>query len=181
MANLLQDLQQTVGFRGSGSGASGRTLAPTSSIERTDWSRSTLRAAFCRIVGLLKEASIASKTCPSERRPLSVTVAPMRRETAWSLAAPPLAIVFVVDPEREAEMSDVRLRAFYGVTPTEATIARLISRGTGVKAAARVLGIAPSTARTHLHRVFEKTGTSRQAELTNLVNSLASLSGNLTE
>jgi DNA-binding CsgD family transcriptional regulator/PAS domain-containing protein len=118
---------------------------------------------------------------PSERRPLSVTVVPMRRETAWSLAAPPLAIVFVADPEREAEMSDVRLRAFYGVTPTEATIARLISRGSGVKAAARVLGIAPSTARTHLHRVFEKTGTSRQAELTNLVNSLASLSGNLTE
>ena len=114
---------------------------------------------------------------PSGRRPLSVIVAPMRREAPWSLVAPPLTIVFVADPERDAEMPGSRLRALYGVTPTEATVARLISKGSGVKGAARLLGIAPSTARTHLHRVFEKTGTTRQAELAHLVNRIASVSG----
>lgn len=113
---------------------------------------------------------------PSGRRSLSVIVAPMRREALWRLAAPPLAIVFIADPERDAEMPESRLRELYRVTPTEATVARLIAKGSGVKAAARVLGIAPSTARTHLHRVFEKTGTSRQAELAHLVNRIASVS-----
>jgi DNA-binding CsgD family transcriptional regulator len=33
---------------------------------------------------------------------------------------------------------------------------------------ARRLGIAPATARTHLHRIFRKTGTTRQSELVQL-------------
>ena len=70
-------------------------------------------------------------------------------------------------------------RALYGMTATEAAVAGLISKGTGVKAAARKLGIAPSTVRTHLHRVFEKTETRRQAELAHLVNQVASRSGTL--
>ena len=93
--------------------------------------------------------------------------------------APPMAIVFVVDPEQDGELSQSRLRALYGMTGTEATVAGLISTGTGVKAAARKLGIAPSTVRTHLHRVFEKTETRRQAELAHLVNQVASLSGTI--
>jgi DNA-binding CsgD family transcriptional regulator len=113
----------------------------------------------------------------SGRRPLSVTVAPMRRERAWSSVTHPIAIVFIADPERDAEPSVSRLRGLYGMTPAEAVVAGIISKGNGVKSAARALGIAPSTARTHLHRIFEKTGTRRQAELANLVNQIASLSG----
>ncbi len=116
---------------------------------------------------------------PSGRRPLSVTVAPMRRETAWCSMAPPMAIVFVADPEQDGVLSQSRLRALYGMTGTEAAVAGLISKGTGVKAAARKLGIAPSTVRTHLHRVFKKTETKRQAELAHLVNQVASLSGTI--
>jgi DNA-binding CsgD family transcriptional regulator len=111
---------------------------------------------------------------PSGRRPLSVTVAPLRGETAWSLNALPYVIVFVADPEQDSELPESRLRALYGMTRAEATVAGLISKGAGVKATARQLGIAPSTARTHLHRIFDKTGTRRQAELAHLVNKIAS-------
>ena len=114
---------------------------------------------------------------PSGRRPLSVIVAPMRREAPWSLVAPPLAIIFVADPERDAEIPEPLLRALYGMTPTEAAVARLIAKGRGVKAAARAMGIAPSTARTHLHRVFAKTETGRQAELAHLLNQIAPFGG----
>jgi DNA-binding CsgD family transcriptional regulator len=113
---------------------------------------------------------------PSRRRPLSVTVVPMRREMAWWSPAPPMAILFVADLEQDGELSESRLRTLYGMTRAEATVAGLISKGSGVKAAARQLGIAPSTARTHLHRVFDKTGTRRQAELAHLVNQITSLS-----
>jgi DNA-binding NarL/FixJ family response regulator len=39
----------------------------------------------------------------------------------------------------------------------------------GVPEVAQVLGIAPSTVRTHLGRIHEKTGGSRQADLVKLV------------
>jgi DNA-binding CsgD family transcriptional regulator len=39
---------------------------------------------------------------------------------------------------------------------------------------ARVLGVAPSTIRTHLGRVYEKTGVARQADLVKLVAGFAS-------
>ncbi len=40
------------------------------------------------------------------------------------------------------------------------------------------LGVAASTLRWHLQRVFEKTGTARQAELARLVERLGTLGGN---
>lgn len=45
---------------------------------------------------------------PSGRRPLSVIVAPMRSEMPWCLAPPPLAMVFVADPEQDGKMSEAR-------------------------------------------------------------------------
>lgn len=41
--------------------------------------------------------------------------------------------------------------------------------GTGIQAAADRLQISRSTGRTHLARIFEKTGTHRQAELVHLM------------
>jgi DNA-binding CsgD family transcriptional regulator len=101
----------------------------------------------------------------------------MRCETEWCPLASPIAIVFVADPEQDDELPESRLRVLYGMTRAEARVAGLISKGGGVKATARILGIAPSTARTHLHRVFDKTGTTRQAELAHLVRQITSLSG----
>ena len=39
----------------------------------------------------------------------------------------------------------------------------------GVPEVAEVLGVAPTTVRTHLGRVYEKTGAARQADLVKLV------------
>jgi DNA-binding CsgD family transcriptional regulator len=113
---------------------------------------------------------------PSGRRSLLVTIVPMRRETARYLVRPAAAIVFVADPEQESHRSEPRLQALYGMTRTEAAVAGLVSKGGGVKAAARKLGIAPSTARTHLHRIFDKTGTRGQAELAYLINKIIPVS-----
>ena len=43
----------------------------------------------------------------------------------------------------------------------------------GVPETAETLGVAESTVKTHLHRIFGKTGTSRQAELVKLVAGFA--------
>src|SRR5262249_7133994 len=44
----------------------------------------------------------------------------------------------------------------------------------GVPETAEVLGVAQATVKTHLHRVFGKTGTARQAELVKLVAAFSS-------
>ena len=57
----------------------------------------------------------------------------------------------------------------FGLTRRESEVALTIVAGHGLRAAAQQLGIALTTARTHLQHVFEKTNTRRQSELTSLI------------
>ena len=68
-----------------------------------------------------------------------------------------------------AAPSGRQLRDQFGLTTAEATFALEIIQGQGLKACAKRLKISEPTARTHLQRIFEKTGTRRQAELVRLV------------
>jgi len=80
-----------------------------------------------------------------------------------------LVAVFVIDPSAAADPSPEQLRVQFGLTAAEAAFACAIVRGEGVKECARTIGISEPTARTHLHRIFEKTGTKRQAQLVRVV------------
>jgi DNA-binding CsgD family transcriptional regulator len=53
----------------------------------------------------------------------------------------------------------------YGLSDAQLRLAREIVGGLALPAAAEKLGISPNTARTHLNRIFEKTGVSNQAAL----------------
>ncbi|MBC9879139.1 helix-turn-helix transcriptional regulator [Bradyrhizobium sp. INPA01-394B] len=57
----------------------------------------------------------------------------------------------------------------FELTPAELRVLQSIVDIGGVPETAGALGIAETTVKTHLHRVFDKTGTSRQAELVKLV------------
>ena len=58
----------------------------------------------------------------------------------------------------------------YAITPAEFRVMMLIVQGMTIAEAAETLGISP-TAKTHLARLFDKTGTSRQADLVRLAMS----------
>lgn len=77
----------------------------------------------------------------------------------------PLVAVFVIDPASATDPSAEQLRQQFGLTPAEAGVACEVVKGFGLVECASRIGISQATARTHLHRVFEKTGTKRQAEL----------------
>ncbi|MFC4350608.1 helix-turn-helix transcriptional regulator [Fodinicurvata halophila] len=81
----------------------------------------------------------------------------------------PVAVLVITDPEQDREHFKENLRQRFDLTPAEATLALEILKGDGRKAAADRLGISPSTVRTHLMRVFAKTGVQRQAELVRLL------------
>jgi DNA-binding CsgD family transcriptional regulator len=112
---------------------------------------------------------------PSLRRPYQVLVSPLSMQTpsAAFVSQRPAAVVLIIDPDMEPASAEQRLRALYGLTSAEARVAMAIGSGDGLCTVAESLGVLPSTARTHLHHVFLKTGTRRQAQLVQLLTQTA--------
>ena len=107
------------------------------------------------------------------RSPLSLLIAPLPMETRCGLVAPqPMAVIFVNDPDNSNKPAVVQFREKFGMTPAEARFAAEILKGDGIQAAADRLSISRATARTHLSRIFDKTGTRRQAELVGVLLSI---------
>lgn len=106
--------------------------------------------------------------------PLRIAVAPFPSKAehlhlAWLGRARPVAILMIVTSGREQHEPRESLRHRFGLTAAEADLAQEIVMGDGRQAAAARLGISLATARTHLERIFEKTGVHRQAELVRLL------------
>lgn len=74
-------------------------------------------------------------------------------------------VLFVVDPSDADGLEEADLEVAFDLTPAEARLAARLVAGDTVQAAGRALGIRITTARTHLSRIFLKTGTTRQPEL----------------
>jgi DNA-binding CsgD family transcriptional regulator len=108
------------------------------------------------------------------RLPLDILIMPVKSETAivhmsWTRSRRPTAVLIVSDPETEMRTRAELLRGRFGFTPAEAAFALEIIKGDGRQAAADRLGITVGTARSHLSRIFDKTGSRRQAELVRLL------------
>jgi len=146
--------------------------------------------ALRRLIALCADATLGNDgsgdaVCVARgegRAPLDVVVAPLgseqsRAEITLLGAARPAAILIVTDPEREREQRRGQLHERFGLTPAESDVAQEIIKGDGRRAAATRLGISLATARTHLERIFEKTGVHRQAELVRLLFQTKSAAG----
>jgi DNA-binding CsgD family transcriptional regulator len=75
------------------------------------------------------------------------------------------AVIFVSDPGRHLRPSRERLHSLFGLSHAECGLVELLAAGHSLRAAAARLAITNESARTYLKRIFEKTGTRRQAEL----------------
>jgi DNA-binding CsgD family transcriptional regulator len=101
--------------------------------------------------------------------PRKLLVIPLRASAPVPVPGLPVAILLEAG-DRSHEATIARLRLHYGLTPAEAAFAVEIAKGDGKRAAAARRGISYSTARTHLSRIFDKTGVHRQTELVRLID-----------
>jgi DNA-binding CsgD family transcriptional regulator len=85
---------------------------------------------------------------------------------------PRLFALFVVDASRAKAASPRRIVELFGVTNQEARIASLLAAGARLDEASAQMGISIGTGRFHLKNLLGKTATSRQAELSQLINCL---------
>ena len=95
-----------------------------------------------------------------------------RLRVAAGLAA--TAAIFVQQADQSAPPPVVAISELYALTPAETRVLFTIVELGGVPETAAALGIADSTVRSHLQRVFAKTDCARQADLVKLVTRFAS-------
>jgi DNA-binding CsgD family transcriptional regulator len=84
-------------------------------------------------------------------------------------------LVFIVDPVNSSGMPISWVMDAYGLTAAEARVALAASTGASIPVVAGSLRLSQNTIKTHLRRVYAKTGTGRQAELARVIASLGLL------
>jgi DNA-binding CsgD family transcriptional regulator len=105
--------------------------------------------------------------------PCVIHVLPLKRgEMRNGLSQRATAALFIAPAAAAAQMPSDALALLYDLTPAEKRICELIAEGRPQAEIATMLGIARGTVKTHVLRIFNKTGCRRQADLMKLVNGL---------
>jgi DNA-binding CsgD family transcriptional regulator/PAS domain-containing protein len=102
---------------------------------------------------------------PSLRPPLIVTVLPVARLNLAIPGAPTPHCALFISESGTATIDIAALSDVFGLTRRESEVASLLAAGLDLKGIADRLGLGLATVRSHLMRVFEKTGTHSQATL----------------
>ncbi|MCJ2029909.1 helix-turn-helix transcriptional regulator [Methylobacterium sp. J-043] len=103
-----------------------------------------------------------------ERPPVILHLVPIRGAAHDVFVRARFVLIATPVVAQDVPSADV-VQGLFDLTPAEARLAALIGAGDAPAPAAAKLGITPSTARSVLRRIFQKTGVSRQAELVGLL------------
>jgi DNA-binding CsgD family transcriptional regulator len=95
-----------------------------------------------------------------------------RRETGNAYMA--AAALFVHKAPLEAPPPPEVIAKTYGLTPTELRVLLAVVEVGGVAGVSEALGVSDNTVKTHLKRLFAKTGATRQADLVKLIAKFSS-------
>jgi DNA-binding CsgD family transcriptional regulator len=106
--------------------------------------------------------------------PYVLHILPLRRGTLRPGLNPrAIAAMFVAPASARSVQVTQAVAALFGLTPAETAVLDSTLLGRTSVETAEALGIGVATAKTHLHRIFEKTGARRQSELVALISSLS--------
>jgi DNA-binding CsgD family transcriptional regulator len=101
--------------------------------------------------------------------PAVAYVLPLTAGTARAVFRPACAAVFVSATISTTPVPEAVLTALFDLTPAEARVLTKIGTGIGAGPTALSLGITENTLKTHLNRIYAKTGAERQADLVKLI------------
>lgn len=102
---------------------------------------------------------------------LIATILPLGRGRRRSLSEPfsAAAAVFLQDPRAVVALPGEAFAKLYGLTPSELRVALAMAPGLQPKDIADLYGVSLATVKSHLAKIFAKTGTSRQSDLVALI------------
>ncbi|SIT58386.1 conserved hypothetical protein [Mesorhizobium prunaredense] len=114
------------------------------------------------------EAGIAIRLTEIGVRPVYAHVLPLARGDIRTQLQPEAVAAVFIDAAPATQAGADFTAAAFGLTEAEARVISNLLAGRTLFETAADLGIARTTARTHLSNIFQKTGVSRQAELVRL-------------
>lgn len=117
------------------------------------------------------KAGLAVRLTEDHEPPRYAHVLPMNGSDLRTRLRPAAAAIFISRGERDTADGDV-LAAAFGLTRAETQVLMSLLSGRNRAETAAHLGITLATAKTHLARIFEKTGVNRQAELMRLASGM---------
>lgn len=121
----------------------------------------------------LERRSIGIPTRRRDGSPAVLRVLPLRYgELRPGLAPSAVAAVFIAEAAGPPQLPADALAVLYDLTPAETRVFELIVAGRTLAEVATQLGVSLTTVKSHLGRVFEKTGCGRQAELVSIAASV---------
>jgi DNA-binding CsgD family transcriptional regulator len=108
---------------------------------------------------------------PSGASPLLVLPVPLPPPAfaLWEMLEQARVLVLIVDPSAQSRATAAAIQSTFGLTAAEARVAVLIGSGCSGPETAAMLGISPSTVKTHLKHCFEKTGVRSQVGLVRIL------------
>jgi DNA-binding CsgD family transcriptional regulator len=114
---------------------------------------------------------------PIDGRLITILVTPVRSRDAVAILhlRDSAAILFMFDPARSTAPPPEWIMDAYQLTMAEAQVALQASTGRSVSEIGIRLNVSPNTVKTHLQRIFTKTGVRGQAELVGLIAALGSV------
>jgi DNA-binding CsgD family transcriptional regulator len=116
----------------------------------------------------LGKTGLAIRLSEADEPPIFAHVLPLTGgELRAGLEPEAVAAVFIGAAEDEAEAAQAMAAAF-GLTPAETRVLASLLSGHTLAETAATLGVAMTTAKTHLDNIFQKTGVNRQADLIRL-------------
>jgi DNA-binding CsgD family transcriptional regulator len=117
---------------------------------------------------------VAIALTPKSQEPWFAHVLPLtsgrRQQTATNYGA--VAAVFIRRSVPNVLSPLEEIAKHYGLSAAEARVFDAVFKAQGIKAIAELLGLSQATVKTHLQRLFRKTGTKRQTDLVKLVAGL---------
>jgi DNA-binding CsgD family transcriptional regulator len=115
-------------------------------------------------------------------RPAVAHVLPLLRgQVRQGVGLDAAAAIFIATPSDSQHIPLEALSALYGLTVAEGRVLSSIAQGLNRGQTALALEVADSTVKTHLGRIFAKTGTSTQRDLVRLISSLSAQGSPLEE
>jgi len=144
-------------------------LTPVDTLARVKLTEAIAKAAVDEAERLSGGITVALPTAGNKG--LVATVIPIESRGLNDLCdtAAAMVAIFVQDPTAVPPLAGDAFATLYGLTNSELRVLLAMTPGLSVKAVARILEISDKTAKTHLKRIYAKTGTSKQTELMHLL------------
>lgn len=105
--------------------------------------------------------------------PAVLHILPLEHGPVRRTLAPGAVAAIFVSTETARAAPTAAIATLFDLTPAETRLLAAIATGSTLNEAAQQLGVGTGTARTHLLRLFAKTGTNRQADLLRLTDALS--------